>query len=153
MEKELLDIQEQLSKVALQREQERLAAHEKAMKDLAAARKAEEERQAEAKLLQEAADAKAAKRKAERLEAEAAQLREEAESRRLIEQEENKKQKAADDIIRMKEEISKRLNELEHAEEQAKKQLRDLIMSGAERVDSERIVPNPLERFLQKEPQ
>lgn len=150
MEKELLDIQEQLTKVALQREQERLAAHEKAMKDLAAARKAEEERQAEAKFAQRAADERAERRKAEKLEAEAVQLREEAEARRLIEQEENKKQKAADDILKMKEDIKRRLDELEHAEELAKKQLRDLIMANTERVDSERIVENPLERFFQK---
>ena len=43
-------------------------------------------------------------------------------------------------------------DELEHAEELAKKQLRDLINSGVEHVDTERIMPNPLERFLQKEP-
>jgi len=152
MDSTLQDIQERLAQVAHEREQERRAAHEQAMKDIASARQEEELRQAEAKTAREAADAKAEKRKAERLEAEAAQLREEAEDRRAIEQEENKKQEAADNIIKMKEEIRKRLNELEHAEEMAKKELRDLIMRGTENVDTERIMPNPLERFLQKEP-
>jgi hypothetical protein len=146
------EIQEQLTQVALQREQERRAAHEQAMTELAAARKEEELRQAEAKAVQQAADDKAEKRKAERQEAEAAQLREEAEARRLVEQEDSKRQASADRIIKMKEDIKRRLDELEHAEELAKKQLRDLIMSGTEHVDSERIMPNPLERFLQKEP-
>lgn len=151
MENELQELQEKLASIALQREQERLAAHEQAMKDLAAARETEEKRQAEAKAAQQASDAKAEKRKADRLEAEAAQLREEAEHRRLIEQEENKKQTAADAIVKMKEEIKRHLDELEHAEELAKKQLRDLIMRGTQD-SSERIMPNPLERFLQTEP-
>ena len=152
MDNELVSIQEALAKVVLQREAERLAAHEQAMKDLAAAREEEEKRQAAAKLVQEAADLKATQRKAEKQEAEAAQLREEEEQRRLIEREENKKQESADRIIRMKEDIKHRLDELEHAEELAKKQLRDLILSGTERVDTERVMRNPLERFLQTEP-
>ena len=146
------EIQEQLTQVALQREAERLAAHTQAMKDLAAAREEEEKRQAESKARAEADVIKAAKRKAERAEAEADQLREEAEERRLVEQEENRKQASVDHIIKMKEDIKRRLDELEHAEELAKKQLRDLINSGVEHVDTERIMPNPLERFLQKEP-
>ena len=152
MENELQELQEKLASIALQREQERLAAHEQAMKDLAVAREEEEKRQAEAKLEQQAADARAENRKRERQEAEAAQLREEEEQRRLIEREENKKQESADRIIRMKEDIKHRLDELEHAEELAKKQLRDLILSGTERVDTERVMRNPLERFLQTEP-
>ena len=146
------EIQEHLTQLALLREQERLAAHTQAMKDLAVAREEEEKRQAEAKLEQKAADARAENRKRERQEAEAAQLREEEEQRRLIEREENKKQESADRIIRMKEDIKHRLDELEHAEELAKKQLRDLILSGTERVDTERVMRNPLERFLQTEP-
>ena len=145
------EIQEQLTQVALEREAERRAAHEQAMKDLAAARQEEELRQSEAKEAQQAADAKAEKRKAERQEAEAAQLREEAEARRLVEQEDNKRQVSADRIVKMKEDIKRRLDELEHAEELAKKQLRDLIMSGTENT-SEQIMPNPLARFLQHEP-
>ena len=146
------EIQEQLTQVALQREAERLAAHTQAMKDLAATREEEEKRQAESKARAEADAIKAAKRKAERAEAEADQLREEAEERRLVEQEENRKQASVDHIIKMKEDIKRRLDELEHAEELAKKQLRDLLNSGTERIDTERIMPNPLERFLQKEP-
>jgi colicin import membrane protein len=145
------EIQEHLTQIATQREQERLEAHTQAMKDLAEARATEEKRQAEAKEAQQIADAKAEKRKAERIEAEAAQLREEAEARRLVEQEENKKQEASDRIIKMKEAIKLRLDELEHAEELAKKQLRDLITNGTENI-SERIMPNPLQRFLQTEP-
>jgi DNA polymerase II large subunit len=145
------EIQEQLTQVALQREAERRAAHEQAMKDLAAARQEEELRQSEAKAARDADEAKAAKRKAERQEAEVAQLREDAEYRRLVEQEENRKQSAADHIIKMKEDIKRRLDELEHAEELAKKQLRDLIMSATENT-SEQITPNPLSRFLQHEP-
>ena len=152
MDNELVSIQEALAKVVLQREAERLAAHEQAMKDLAAAREEEEKRQAAAKLAQEAADLKATQRKAEKQEAEAACLREEENSRRLIEQEDNKQQASIYHIIEMKASIKRHLDELEHAEELAKKQLRDLIMSGTEHVDSERIMPNPLERFLQKEP-
>ena len=144
------EIQEQLTQVALQREAERLAAHTQAMKDLAAAREEEEKRQAESKARAEADAIKAAKRKAERAEAEAAQLREEAEERRRIEQEYNRKQEVADNIIKMKDDIKRRLDELEHAEELAKKQLRDLSNSGTERVDTERIVPNPLNAFCKQ---
>ena len=146
------EIQEQLTQVALQREAERLAAHTQAMKDLAAAREEEEKRQAESKARAEADAIKAAKRKAERAEAEAAQLRDEAEERRRIEQEYDRQQEAADNIVKMKDDIKRRLDELEHAEELAKKQLRDVIMSNTEGNSSERIMPNPLQRFLQTEP-
>ena len=146
------EIQEQLTQVALQREAERLSAHTQAMKDLAAAREEEEKRQAESKARAEADAIKAAKRKAERAEAEAAQLRDEAEERRRIEQEYDRQQEAADNIVKMKDDIKRRLDELEHAEELAKKQLRDVIMSNTESNSSERIMPNPLQRFLQTEP-
>ena len=146
------EIQEQLTQVALQREAERLAAHTQAMKDLAAAREEEEKRQAESKARAEADAIKAAKRKTERAEAEAAQLRDEAEERRRIEQEYDRHQEAADNIVKMKDDIKRRLDELEHAEELAKKQLRDVIMNNKEGDSSERIMPNPLQRFLQTEP-
>ncbi len=151
MENELEELAEKLAEIALQREQERREAHEQALKELAAARETEEKRQAEARAAQQASDAKAEKRKAERLEAEAELLREEAEHRRLIEQEENKKQEAADKLVKLKESIKRHIDELEHAEELAKKQLRDLVMRSTQD-SSERIVPNPLERFLQTEP-
>src|SRR5208337_293747 len=151
-EVDLKEIEKQLQEHALQLEKQRLAAHEAAMKELAEARQKEEERQAVARKVQQESDAKAERRKAERLEAEAEQLREEATARRLMEQEENKKQEALDNIVRMKERIRVQLDEMEHAEELAKKKLRDLIMSNIEHPD-ERVMSNPLERFLQKAPQ
>jgi len=150
-EVDLKEIEKQLQEHALQLEKQRLAAHEAAMKELAEARQKEEKRQAVARKAQQESDAKAERRKAERLESEAAQLREEATARRLMEQEENKKQEALDNIVRMTERIRIQLDEMEHAEELAKKKLRDLIMSNTENT-SETIMPNPLERFLQKEP-
>lgn len=152
METDLKELEKQLQEHAVELEKKRLSAHEAAMAELAEARKKEEERQAEARKAQEEANAKAERRRAEKREAEAAQLREEDEARRLTEQEENKQQEAIDNFIQMKERIRRQLDEIEHAEELAKKQLRDLIMNGADSTSSERIMPNPLEKFLQKEP-
>ena len=152
MANELQEIQEKLEQVAREREAERIAAHDQAMKQLAEVRAKEEARQIAAKEAMQLAQERANKRSADKQRAEEECLREEANIRRQIEQEEDCKQASIDGILRIKEAIKKRMDDLEHAEELAKKQLRDLIMSGTEHVDSERIMPNPLERFLQKEP-
>lgn len=149
MERNLQEIQDELLSIALQREQERKAAHERAMEDLADAKKNEEERQVAAKEIQRAAQEKAKQRQMAAASAEADRLREESNLRTLIEQEENRKQEEIDRVLRMKEDIKRRLNEMEYAEEQAKKQLRDVILRMEPKQDTERIVSNPLERFFQ----
>lgn len=153
MDATLLEIQKNLADIATQREKERLEAHETAMKDLAEAKKKEEERQSAAREVQREARERAVKKQNAVKEAEDERLREEANLRRLIEQEDNLKQEEADRVVKMKEDIKRKLDEMEHAEEQAKKQLRDVILQIEPRVDTERIVPNPLDKFLQKTPE
>jgi hypothetical protein len=153
MENELLEIQERLAKVALQRQQERLDAHKIAMQELAEAKTQEDKRQEVAREEAAAASERAKKRRVEAQEAEATRVREEAELRRSIEQEENKKQESIDRIIQMKEAIKKQMDELEHAEELAKRQLRDAILQNTTPAAAEPGLVNPLARFLQKAPQ
>ena len=153
MDSTLIDIQQQLAQVALQREQERFTAHEAAMKDLAEAKAREEQRQAAAQEEIRAATEKATKREQARKEAEAERMREDAELRSLSEQELNRKQDALDRTIRMKEEIKRRMDELEHAEELAKRQLRDVMLQNITPAGPEPGLTNPLQRFLQKEPE
>ena len=149
MDATLIEIQNHLAQVALQREQERREAHTQAMQELAEAKVAEEERQERAKEAQRLAKEKAQQRQQAAQQAEADRLREEAELRRVIEQEENRKQYEADRVVKLKEDIKKRLDEMEHAEEQAKRQLRDVILQAEPKLDTERIISNPLERFFQ----
>ena len=153
MENELLEIQERLAKVALQRQQERLDAHKIAMQELAEAKTQEDKRQEVAREEAAVASERAKKRRVEAQEAEATRVREEAELRRSIEQEENKKQESIDRIIQMKEAIKKQMDELEHAEELAKRQLRDAILQNTAPAAAEPGLVNPLARFLQKAPE
>jgi hypothetical protein len=147
MDATLIDIQNHLAQVALQREQERREAHTQAMQELAEAKVAEEERQARAKEEQRLSREKAVQRQQAAQQAEADRLREEAELRSVIEQEENRAE--ADRAAKLKESIKKRLDEMEHAEEKAKKELRDVSMQMEPKVDTERIVSNPMQRFFQ----
>lgn len=149
MDNELLEIQERLAKVAVQRQKERLDAHASAMKELAEARSKEETRQAAAKEEKRLAQERASKRKKEAQDAEAARVREEEAEQRLIEQEENRRQCAIDDVLKTRETLRKKLDDLEHAEELAKKELRDAML----RDTTDSIVTNPLQRFLQHTPE
>jgi hypothetical protein len=149
MDATLIEIQNHLAQVALQREQERREAHTQAMQELAEAKVAEEERQARAKEEQRLSREKAVQRQQAAQQAEADRLREEAELRSVIEQEENRAQAEADRAAKLKESIKKRLDEMEHAEEKAKKELRDVSMQMEPKVDTERIVSNPMQRFFQ----
>ena len=155
MENELLEIQERLAKVALQRQQERLDAHRIAMQELAEVKTKEDKRQEVAREEAAAASERAKKRKVEAQEAEATRVcARKQELRRSIEQEVNKKQEESiDRIIQMKEAIKKQMDELEYAEEQAKKQLRDAILQNTEPAAAEPGLVNPLARFLQKAPE
>ena len=67
----------------------------------------------------------------------------------LKEQEQNRRLSEVDAMMVRREAIAKKLLEMEHAEELAKKELRDLILSSTMRVDSEHVMDNPLQRFLQ----
>lgn len=149
MESSIVDLQEKLTSIVAQKEKERLQAHENAMKELADARAKEEERQNSAREEQRIAIEKSAQRKRVVQEAEEERTREEANLRRLVEQEANRKQEELERIVQLKEDIKKRLDEMEHAEELAKKQLRDVILQLEPRVDTERIMPNPLAKFFQ----
>lgn len=153
MDATLLDIQKNLANIVTQREKERLEAHEAAMEALAEARQKEEDRQAVSKEAQRIAKEHFIQKQNASKEAEAERLREEESLRRMIEQEENRKMEEISRNLRMREDIKRRLDEMEHAEELAKKQLRDVILQMAPKDDSEQIVTNPLEKFLQKTPE
>lgn len=153
MDPRILDIKSKLEAIVEQREQERNEAHAQAMKELADARSKEEERQAKAKEDQRKATERAIQRQKAAQDAEFEKLRDEAQLRSLIEQEENRKLDEVERIVRLKESIKRRLDDMEHAEEMAKKQLRDLIMRAEPKDDSENTSSNPLERFLQKSPE
>ena len=150
MENELQEIQEMLEKVARDREAERVAAHDQAMTQLAEVRAKEEARQLAAKEAMQLAQEKADKRKAAKQQAEEECLREEANIRRQIEQEEDRKQAAINSIIQIKETIKKRMDDLEHAEDLAKRQLRDAILHASAPLEEPQV--HPLARFLQVEP-
>lgn len=149
----LQGIQEQLATIAKQREQERVAAHEDAMKAMAEFRKKEEQRQAVAKEAQRLAKERKIKADQSARDSEQARLREEEAERHLAEQEENRKQEAINIELKFKADLEKRMLEMEHAEEQAKKTLRDAMLLSSTPVDTERIMPNPLQRFLQQVPE
>ncbi len=153
MDGEILAIQSTLEAIVVQRENERKEAHSQAMKDLADARSKEDQRQAKAKEDQRQATERAVQRKKIAQDAEHEKLRDEAHLRTIIEQEENRKLDEVERIVRLKEIIKRRLDDMEHAEEIAKKELRDLIMRAEPKDDSENISSNPLERFLQKSPE
>ena len=149
MDATLIEIQNHLAQVVLQREQERHEARERGMVKLTEAKRAEEERQARSKETQRLAKEKAQQRQKTAQQAEADLLREETELNRAIEQEENRAQAEADCMVKLKESIKKRLDEMEHAEEKAKKELHDIIMQMEPKIDTERIVSNPMQRFFQ----
>ena len=151
MSLDLREIEKQLHEHAQELEKRRMNAHIAAMKELADMRAQEEERQAAAKKASEEANEKAEKRKLQQQEAEAERLRDEENLRRSTEQEENKKVEAADRIAQARERISRQMSEMEHAEEQAKRQLRDLILNNSAPTPAP--TGHPLEKFLQHTPQ
>jgi uncharacterized protein YqfA (UPF0365 family) len=143
----LEEMQAELTRVAQEQERRRVEAHRTAMEEIAAAQKKEELRQAVAKEQQRIAKEK--RLRADKLEADAkaAQAREEAEERRLIEEESNRRQEAIDADVKLREDIKKRLDEMEHNEEMAKKALRDaIIMSDSRPIEKAK---HPLAKFLQ----
>jgi hypothetical protein len=148
---DLKEIEKQLQEHAQELERRRMDAHTAAMKELAYMRTQEEERQAAAKKASEEANEKAERSKAKKAEAEAERLRDEENLRRATEAEENKKVEAADRIAQARERISKQMAEMEHAEEQAKKQLRDLILNNS--APEPAPTGHPLGKFLQKTPE
>ena len=149
MDTTILDVQAALAKIALEREQERMAAHEQAMKELADARKREEERQDAAREVQRLAKEKRLKAEQFAKDSEQARLREAAEEQRIAEQELNRKQEEIDKTIALQEALKRKMDEMERAEETAKKALRDAILQASTHIDTERIVPNPMARFFQ----
>jgi hypothetical protein len=150
---ELQAIEKALQDKAFSLEQARVSAYEEAMKGLADASIKEAERQASAREEQRLAKERSDKRKADAKEAEDARLRKEAETRRLIEQENNRKQEEIEQETKRREALNRSIIEMEHAEETAKQALRDAELSAMPPVDAERIMPNPLQRFLQQTPE
>ena len=119
------------------------------MKELADARKREEERQAASREVQRLAKEKRLKAEQFAKDAEQARLREAAEEQRIAEQELNRKQEEIDKTIALQEALKRKMDEMERAEETAKKALRDAILQASTHIDTERIVPNPMARFFQ----
>jgi hypothetical protein len=149
---DLQSIEKSLQDRARQLERERLAAHEEAMKEIAASKTEEAKRRQAAQELIDAQKVLREKQKAAQAAAAAEAATQERQLQVLMEQEQNRRQSEIDASVARIEATAKRLSELEHAEEIAKKELRDLILNNTERPDTERIVPNPLERFFQTEP-
>jgi membrane protein involved in colicin uptake len=150
MSETLENIEQALAQRALELEQQRMKAHEEAMKEIAAARVAEEERQRKVQEEVNAQDARTrAKKAAEKAAIEEA-FKAEQELQRAREQEQNKKQEEIEKMVARKEALDKKLRDLEHAEEAAKKELHDIMLRSLPCVDTERIMSNPLERFFQK---
>lgn len=151
MSLDLKELEIQLHEHAQELEKRRMDAHAAAMKELAYMRTQEEERQATAKKASEEADEKAERSRLKKAEAEAERLRDEENLRRSTEQEDNKKAEAADRIAQARERISKQMSEMEHAEERAKRQLRDLILNNSAPTSAP--TDHPLGKFLQYTPQ
>lgn len=138
MEKELKNMQDLLASRALEMEKARLEAHQQAMEELEKARVTETERQNSAKEEKKKIRERAEKAMREAQEAELNRQKALEEEKRSIEQEENRKQESVGRLVRMKEDIQKRLDEMEHAEELAKKQLRDAILMAANKATEEK---------------
>jgi prephenate dehydratase len=146
---DLQSIEKTLQEKALQLEQARLLAHENAMKEIAESKTLEEKKR---KAVQDNIDAQEAihlKRKEEAKTFAAETAAEELRLKLLKEQEQNRRLSEVDAMVVRREAMAKKLLEMEHAEELAKKELRDLILSSTMRVDSEHVMDNPLQRFLQ----
>lgn len=146
---DLQTIEKALQERALKLEKERLSAHESAMKEIAEARASEENRRKAAREIIEAQQDLRKKRKAEAKTAADEEALEERRLQTLMEQEQNKVQVEIDFMLARTEAMAKKLIELEHAEEMAKKELRDLILNNTQPDTGERVMENPLQRFFQ----
>lgn len=150
---ELQEIEKALQDKALSLEQARISAYEDAMKEIADAKAEEEKRRMAAQEFIHAHELRQKLDKIAKKQAEAEAQKQAREFQILTEQEQNRREAEICAEIVRREAIAKRLADLEHAEEMANKELSDLtIRRASEYVDTERIMPNPLERFFQKEP-
>jgi hypothetical protein len=114
----------------------------------------EEARQKEVRDAQRAATAAAVRRRLEQQEIEEQTLREATEKRVLEEQVYAHKQTALEVDVRTTEELERALTQQQHIEELVRTSLENAKYSVRKTIgtDGEVIVPNPLARFLQKEP-
>jgi hypothetical protein len=117
-------------------------------------RQKEEARQKAIRDAQKAAVAAAIRRRVEQQEAEERQLREETEKRVLEEQVYAHKQTALEVDVRTTEELERALTNQQHIEELVRTSLENAKYSVRKTIgtDGEQIMPNPMARFLQKEP-
>lgn len=115
----------------------------------------EEARQLAIRMTQRAATAAAIRRRMEQQEMEERQLRDENEKRILEEQLYAHKQTALEIDVRTTEVLEHALTEQQHTEELVRKSLENARYSVRKTIgtEGEVIVPNPMARFLRKEPE
>jgi|ERR1039458_2068877 hypothetical protein len=149
------DIEQALSNKAEELEQARIKELKTVSERLAILKEKEETRQREAKTAQKAAAQAALQRRIEKQAEEEQLLQEEAEMRTLEEQEYGKKQVHNSLEIERKKELERRVIEEEHNAERTRKSIEDAKFYVRRCVgnEGEIIMPNPLARFLQKEPE
>lgn len=146
---DLKSIEQILQERALKLEQQRLEAHRTAMAEIAKTKAEEDKRKAAAQEILDEKQRLLEKRKRQKEEAEAEARQQEQELRILQEQEQNRAQSEVDATIARREFLARQIAEIEHQEELAKKELHDLLMRGTGNNDSEHVMDNPLQRFLQ----
>ena len=114
----------------------------------------EEARQKEVRDAQRAATTAAVRRRLEQQEIEEQTLREATEKRVLEEQVYAHKQAALEVDVRTTEELERALTQQQHIEELVRTSLENAKYSVRKTIgtDGEQIMPNPMARFLQKEP-
>lgn len=143
------DIEHALATKSAELEVERMAALEKSAKESDELRLAIEKKRSDELAEAQTVEAEHVRSRIAKQEAENQRVREENETLRRVEREHNLKQAQVDQEIKDKAELSRRLVEMELAEDKAKKALRDAEMFS---VLTEEVVPHPLARFLQHEP-
>jgi hypothetical protein len=146
---ELKDIEQALIAKSEELEKERIAALEKSVKESEELRLAIEKKRSEGLAVAQAFEAEHIRSRIAKQEAEAQRIREENEILRRAEREHNLAQDKVEQESKDKAELSRRLTEMELAEDKAKKALRDAELFS---VFVEDAPPHPLAKFLQHEP-
>jgi len=152
---EFKDIEQELSRKAAELEAEKARELKSVTERLAVLNQKEEARQKEVRDAQRAATAAAIRRRLEQQLIEEQLLRETTEKRVLEEQVYSKKQSEIEVDVRTTEQLAQAVAEQQHIEELVRKSLDNAKYSVRKTIgtDGEVIMPNPMARFLQKEPE
>lgn len=151
---DLKDIEQALASKAEELEVAKTSELKTITERLALLNEKEEARQKEIRDAQKAATDAAVRRRCEQQELEQCLQREETEKRVLEEQLYSRKQTALEIDVRTTEQLVLAVTEQQHIEELVRETLTNSKFSVRKTIgnDGEQIMPNPLARFLQKEP-